>query len=409
MESGSAEATSVETASSEDNARLPSWMWVAAGLVGLAIAGLGLLLLLLSALFPAFFAPLIVIVAGDGLIGLGLGVALVIAGYRRRRALPAQRFSGVRGWWVFLILGLLALVAGILLPSDTHRSLLFAPVYLALIVAPAFFFLSIVTLASGPRLSIAYPHLALALSGGASSVLLAAPVEILGLVLSGVVTTVAAMFIPGGEGEIDRLMMLLDRWSAGPPTDPEQVLSLVASPIILATLALTLALVTPLVEEFSKALIVGLVGFWLKPGPLSGFLWGVAAGLGFALVEGVSNGALPLGETAGWFAGAGTRFFTTAMHGLTSGLVGLGWSYFWRRPDPRRWLLPLFYGLAALFHALWNLNVISTLASLSLGVSTPVIGGSVIVLGVVVQVTLALGALAGLLGVPFLLKRHSTA
>lgn len=399
----------METPSLEDKVQLPSWLWIVSGLVGFAIAGLGLLLLGFSVVFPTAFASLIVVVVGDGLIALGLGVGLMIAGYRRWRNLPPTRFAGVRGWWVFLVIGLLALVAGVLLPSSVHQSLIFAPIHLALIVAPAFFLLSLILLISGSQLSMPYPHLTLALTGGASGIVLAAPVEIIGLVLSGVLASAAAMLIPGGEREIERLMMLVERWAINPPTDPEEALSLIASPLILATLALTLSLITPLIEEFSKALIVGVVGFWLKPSPLNGFIWGAAAGLGFALVEGVSNGAMALGETAGWLGGAGTRFFTTAMHALTSGLVGLGWAHFWRRPHPRRWLLLLFYALAALIHALWNLNVIVTLGSVSVGVSTgtPVIAGTVAVVGVVVQIVLALISLLGLLGVPYFLKRRS--
>ena len=143
-------------------------------------------------------------------------------------------------------------------------------------------------------------------------------------------------------------------------------MALLASPMVIITLVFTLAVVTPLVEEFGKALIVGVMGIWVRPSALTTFVWGTACGLGFAWLEGISNGAIGLGGAAVWLGGVGLRFFSTAMHCMTSGLIGLGWGWSW---GGRRWALPLAYGVAVFFHALWNLAVIVGLGGLGLTAS----------------------------------------
>ncbi|MCX7671226.1 MAG: PrsW family glutamic-type intramembrane protease, partial [Anaerolineae bacterium] len=90
------------------------------------------------------------------------------------------------------------------------------------------------------------------------------------------------------------------------------------------------------------------------PGRLGGFLLGAAAGAGFALVEGVLNGALALRLDGLW---AGLMIFrgaAAAMHCLASGLMGLGWQM---GLIERRWPTGIGLGLVAFgLHAAWNIS-----------------------------------------------------
>ena len=68
---------------------------------------------------------------------------------------------------------------------------------------------------------------------------------------------------------------------------------------------------------------------------LDGFLFGVAAGVGFAIVEGILNGTLALRMSGAWAGLMVFRGSAAAMHCLASGLVGLGWQAILVE---RRWL-----------------------------------------------------------------------
>jgi RsiW-degrading membrane proteinase PrsW (M82 family) len=106
----------------------------------------------------------------------------------------------------------------------------------------------------------------------------------------------------------------------------------------------------PLIEEACKTLASGLVGRWVRPHAGRAYLWGVAGGVGFALVENLFSGAL--GGTEDWAVGAMARLGTTAMHCLTGGLVGWGWGQLWTARRPLR-LLWAYAGSVAI-HGMWN-------------------------------------------------------
>jgi PrsW family intramembrane metalloprotease len=85
---------------------------------------------------------------------------------------------------------------------------------------------------------------------------------------------------------------------------------------------------------------------------LDGFLFGVAAGAGFAIVEGILNGTLALRISGSWASLMIFRGSAAAMHCLASGLVGLGWQAI---IVERRWLRGLGLGLlAVILHGAWN-------------------------------------------------------
>lgn len=367
------------------------------------MTGLGLVFLVLPFLFPSPLEVIGVVTAGYGLLAAVLGVSLGIAGLRGWRQRPSRRFYPKRGWLVLaLSLGAVG-AASLLIPPEAHTRPLFAPLYVALIVLPGLWLLSLVSLATGRDLAMTRRRVVLAVAGGASSIPLVLPVEMVGLVVSGALGMSIAMLFPGGLTEVERLMSLLQRWSQRPPSDEAELLALLGSPVVILTLVLLLGVVTPLVEEFGKTLMIGVMGHWVRPSVATSFVWGVACGLGFAWFEGISNGAMGLGGSAMWLGSAGVRFLATAMHGLTSGLLGLGWG--WGRRG-RWWALPVAYGAAVVFHGLWNLNVILSLGGIGLALSSPAAGGVMTMVGALVQLALILASFVGLLGLPLWLRRR---
>jgi len=138
------------------------------------------------------------------------------------------------------------------------------------------------------------------------------------------------------------------------PTPDYQALSelmslLLRQPAILVMLFVGLGLIVPLVEEAAKSLVPALAGAGQKPTVARLFLWGVASGAGFAVVEGMLNAGLGTQE---WASVALLRIGSSTMHCLTAGLTGWGWGKAWAQ---RRWLhLLLAYALAVIIHGVWN-------------------------------------------------------
>ncbi|MGC9468793.1 MAG: hypothetical protein ACP5HS_09385 [Anaerolineae bacterium] len=387
-----------------NNTPLPRWLWVIAQLGGVVLILLGLTSILFPFFAPTAFAAAGVVAVGYGMIAAVLGISLLASGTRGQKQRQPKLFYSRWGWIGFLLASIAVAVAGLLLPAEMQLRPIFAPFHFLLIVLPGLLLLALVSLAAGKGAALSLRQTSLALAGGASSIFLALPVEIVGLLISGVVGVGLSLGFPGGPEEVQRLLALLEQWTARPPTDEMEILGVLASPVVLIILALTLGVVTPLIEEFGKTLVMGLVGFWIQPSLTASFVWGAACGMGFAWLEGVSNGALGLGGAGAWLGSAGVRFFATAMHAVTSGVVGLGWARFWRG---HRWGLLIAYGVAAVFHGLWNLNVILTLGGVGLMLRSPRGGGLVVIGGVVMQFLLVIVALSALVGIPLLLRQRN--
>lgn len=389
-----------------DDAQLPQWIWALGGLAGLVFIALGGLFVFLPLIMPAVFEGVVVAVAGYGLISLTVGLCLCGTGLRGWRNRSAQRFYSRWVWGVFLALSLIIGAIGVSFPAERQSSFLFAPFHFALITLPGLMLFSLVSLLAGSDAAISVRRTLLAVIGGASSVILALPVEFVGLMVSGLVGVVFVLLTPGGEAEIDRIMQLMVRWREAPPADESEIVGLLASPLVLITLGLTLAIITPIAEEFGKTLVMGFLGIWSRPSLLPSFLMGAACGLGFAWFEGVGNGALGLGASSAWGISVSMRFLATAMHALTSGILGMGWAWSWRR---RRWALPLCYAMSVLLHGSWNLNVILSLAGAALSAESEVMGTVLITSGVLVQVALTGMVLVALVSIPLVLRRREGA
>ena len=354
----------------------------------------------------------LVMLTGVGLLSLALGVGLTWAGVSGYHGLPSPKFYSVGGLGVLLLLTAVVLgLALLILPPARQTSALFAPLHLGMIAFPALFLLLLITWAAGREAALTLRQLMVTLTGGAMTIIVALPVELIGLVVSIFIVIIIADFVPGGEAELTRLMTLFEGWAEVPPTDMDEVLSILTSPLVLSVLGLTLAVVTPLIEELGKTLVLGAMGIFERAGLTRAYLWGAACGIGFAILEGMTNGVMGVGETGGWLSGVGSRAMATVMHAITSGLIGLGWGITWRKRRSGWWALPLTYGGAVIIHGLWNFSTLLTIggAGLVLGSTAAVEGMMLSATGILIILGLLLLGLLALIGLPLWLRKYEAA
>jgi RsiW-degrading membrane proteinase PrsW (M82 family) len=162
---------------------------------------------------------------------------------------------------------------------------------------------------------------------------------------------------PGGKERLESWLARLDSatWLQQPTGMGDVLAELAQSPVAIGIVLVVVSMVVPLIEEGIKTIGVAIMAH-RHPTRSQAYLWGLAGGAGFALVEGLLNGVT--GLDAWTFVVLG-RTGATIMHCFTGALMGLAWYYALVR---RRWNSSL--GLAMLsvsLHGLWN--------ALSIGVS----------------------------------------
>ncbi len=354
------------------------------------------------------------IFAAGSLLNLSFAIVLGAAGVNGWQAKPAKLFFPQRAWRILALVWVLFIIGAVLLPASLEGTFISAPIHVALIILPALLFFSLTALVAGRALALTWRQVLVGMAAGFHATLLALPLELIGLFMSAALVSTLAMAFPDGEAELTRMMELIEKWGSTPAAaaSSEELLGLLASPVVITTLMIVLAVITPVVEELGKTLIVPFVTAWKRPGPVRAFLWGAACGVGFAMIEGVYNGAMGMGEMDGWLTGVAVRVPATAMHALVSGITGLGWGFFWDSPRKRWWVPLLCYGLAIGFHGLWNFNAVMltfagavTTAGASIQLP-PAMATLLLVLSGAILGILALAAPIGLLGIPLWLRRR---
>lgn len=276
---------------------------------------------------------------------VGLGSILAWQAWRTLQGKPSRPFGPVRVG-ILIILFLAAIVAGqTVLSLELLPVLFFPPIHIVAASLPPLIVLAL----AGRALSGATRRrdTILQLSSGAFvSTTLAFSLEFVFIVglLVGVAVLIA--LVPGGMEQIERLASMLQD-----PTwleDPTQLAPIARSPAIVLGTLLVFAGIVPLIEEAVKTVGVGLRSY-RHPNMAQAFLWGLAGGAGFALVEGVLNtaGGLDL-----WAPIVLLRVGATLLHCFTGALMGLAW-YF--ALNGRRWGRALgLYAASVGIHGLWN-------------------------------------------------------
>ncbi len=278
--------------------------------------------------------------AGIGGLGLTLSLTALLLGGRLFAGRPLGPFRA-RYFWVLLALFPLLLIGGTLAALwEKTPGFLLGAVHLATLLALPALILGALGRSLG-RYTVSWQDV---LGGLLSGATFGAGVAV--LLEMGVMVSLALLLLVAGQ--IPR------EWMTGSPFSfqtPEDAMALVASipPAVILVGAVFLVLLTPLVEEVTKTMVVGIGSLWLRPTPLRAFFLGAASGAGFALAENFLNGGF-LGSF--WGGGVLARLAATVMHVATGALMGWGWGQW---GTERKYLrLPLAFLGAAGLHGLWN-------------------------------------------------------
>ena len=282
---------------------------------------------------------------GVAAVGIGLGLPLAWAGWRALQGRPGHVFRLPR-WWVWLLLFLGVLVFGQAVAMTGPAAPLMPLFQIAAGALPPLIFLAWAFDAAGRQASQitrrpAFGSLAWGGLGGAGLALIG---ELL-LVIAGLVVAIVALSVTDPEltARLQTLVTQMGRTGRG--LGMSELAELASSPVIVIAALTLLGILAPALEEVAKALAVPLVaGTGRRLTRLDGFLFGVAAGAGFAIVEGILNGTLALRMSGAWAGLMVFRGSAAAMHCLASGLVGLGWQAILVE---RRWLRGIGLGLLA--------------------------------------------------------------
>jgi len=286
-------------------------------------------------------------------LGLGLGGALAWTGYQGLRDRPSRPFRPGAKWILACLVGMgLALLIGqLILSLDLLASLTFPLFHVLGMALPPIAILVVIggglrhsTPATTGRQVIGQ------LAWGAfGTTAIAFTLEAVLVVIALIAVAVAVGLRPGGLAQLAELQAMLED-----PTqlqDPQLLVRWLLNPRIVLSVGILLTIVVPFIEEGAKSVGVPLLalGTGRKPSPAQGWLWGIAAGAGFAITEGLFNSTASLPFWAGI---ALLRVGATAMHMVTAGLTGLGWAHTLASRRP----LPFLgsYLASVTLHGLWN-------------------------------------------------------
>lgn len=161
--------------------------------------------------------------------------------------------------------------------------------------------------------------------------------------------------------------------------------------------------IAPVVEEVTKGLVfILLLATHHLDNETDGLIYGAATGLGFAAVENLlyAVGAAADGAAAVLVVVFLRTFFSSIVHCISSGLLGMTIGHACHRSGPLKWLLwpALGLGLAVANHALWN--------ALAVGAQFEVLGPASVLLLPLGMAIVALAAVAMFLLTQFSLWRE---
>ncbi len=313
--------------------------------------GLGGLMFLLALLGGAEGLPAGAIAFGIAALSLGLGLPLAWSGWRALSGAPGRSLGSTRwGWWLLAFIGVLG--AGYLLFRAGLEPLM-APLHVAANAAAAILVLAIVASSArsgGAALSQRATVGSLAWGGLAAT---AAAMVIEALFALAAVVLVSAWLAAARPELLEQLSSWASMLEQGQPGDLWELLPFLRSPWAVAAVLGFASILTPLTEEAAKALAVPLVALsGRRLRRADAYVLGAAAGAGFALVEGVLNGALGLASPGSWAGAMVMRGAAATIHCAAAALGGLGWHEI---IFARRWSSGLVCGLlAVVLHGAWN-------------------------------------------------------
>jgi hypothetical protein len=351
---------------------------------------------------------LTLVASSVSLLGLtmGLGAASAWHAWRAIRGYPSTAFRPNRVW-LLIVLFVVALIFGqTILSLSLLPTLTFPLLHLGATILPGLIILALAGRALGQATT--WRDIVLQMASGA---FLATP---LAIVLEGaiILLVASAAFLgvawqPGGQDLILQASQYLEDLSW--IQEPGRLAAMVLTPTIIAVAFGLVAGLIPVMEEAVKTIGVGLVTY-RRPSLPQAVLWGLAAGAGFAAVEGLLNTA---GALEVWLQAVLLRAITTLMHCMTGALMGLAWHQIGTRRSLSRGLA--IYAGSVSIHGLWNgLAVIMTVASIKLagdglGEDTQALTGLGMLTMFLLQLGLAICLAGGLTALIIYIRRQSPA
>lgn len=291
-------------------------------------------------------------------VGAGLGALLLLPGiYFNGRLLLGKTSEEennqlkISAWAppVLALLWIAAIFAGQWLAHQTSSSWITLPLLSTAAVLPPLIILARLAanrINLGPRWQTWGAFGVSAIAGP----VLAAIVEVIILV---VVFLIAVVFIAADP----ELMTAIEKLSVEINyAADEEILSMLepylVNPLLVVGLLSILSLAIPLIEEALKPIGLLLLVNKVKD-PQTGFVLGTLSGAGFAFFENYSSLA---SAGADWGFQAAMRGGAAVLHMTASGLVGWGIIAAWKERSISRLLIN--YGIAVVFHGLWNATAI---------------------------------------------------
>lgn len=218
---------------------------------------------------------------------------------------------------------------------------------------------------------------------------------VLSLIAEAILIIPFGLFILGQSSDLPQIQQLIEQIRQGSTVliGEEQTLDLVSQPVIWIPVVLFVSLLVPMIEETLKSIAIWpLLRRRIRPG--EAFVGGVISGAGYAFVEAL----LLASPDPQWSVTMVARVGATMMHSFTTGLVAWGLARAWNENRLGHFLRA--YGLAVLFHGLWNAT---TLAIVGFGIksqtSAPGAEGILLagsLMGLLILIGLAIGAAIGI-------------
>ena len=278
-------------------------------------------------------------------LGAGLGLGLAAQAWASLRGRPSAPFFPARVWPLSLLFVFAVVMGHSILTLHVASPFAFPPFHLLATGLPPLILLAAV--GRGLRGSARWREIVLQVSSGALvSTTLAFLLELVLLLILLVGGLILLALLPVGS-ELLRTVVDLAR---DPRTiqGPDGLVTLARSPIVVAAILAIVAGLIPIIEESIKTVGVGLLAY-RRPDRAQTFLWGVAGGAGFALVEGMINTATALEL---WLPVVLLRVGGTVLQCTTGGLMGLAWHAVLSNRQRKRGLR--LFGASLAVHGLWN-------------------------------------------------------
>jgi hypothetical protein len=307
-------------------------------MVGLALSAAWLIWPLLHRDDPVVGSAMM---AGAAALALLYGLILVTQAFRGEDATAPWPPA----WILFLLWGGVLILGALTLANADQDALapwIFPVLHVLAVALPIVAILAYASRraqAPAGRVSVQFVY------GGTLAIAISLVIEV-GLLLA---LGALALLFTGGTTSLGTFVAALVSGNLAPLGD------LRATPVLLAFVAGWRIILSPVVEEAAKALTIP---FWPHWGPTRerALVWGLAAGLGFALTEGMFTTVQAVGPGAWWPALLG-RAGAALVYGMATGLVGLAW---WRGYTRHRPLnVVVGYLAAVVVHAFWNLGAVA--------------------------------------------------